>query len=901
MEMRISVVINTYNRCQSLRTTLNALTHQVFKNFEVVVVNGPSTDGSEEMLEEWAGRIVHVRCPEVNISKSRNIGIQAASGDIVAFIDDDAIPEPDWLLHLSKPYENPIVAGVGGIVWDHTGVKLQYRFSFCDYMGRTKFTYEQPNFIEVNKAANQFIYLQGTNSSFRKSILHQIGGFDEEIEYFHDETDVAARVHQLGLALAPLTVGGVHHKYLASHLRTEERTILEPYPIVKNSYYFGLINGKLRYETDLILQHLVQYVAGVRNHATRALREGRMDRAQFDYFQQRVDSAIVVGTERGLSGFRKLGTFSALSESRFVPFETKNPASKRLTVCFVSNEYPPKNFGGIGRFTRDLAEELASRGHQIHVVTKGGESSRIDWEQGVWMHRLSSGTNRLSGPEINAIPYKWNLLHSAMVYEEVTRLNERFQIDAISSPLWSSEGLLCQMDDSLPTILSLMTSQKTIGEIDPKHSKSETWKQQVALEKHSVRCTKFIHAISDAILKKTLKDFGPTEAKAAISYLGVRDESPRFTRTRSVDDDTLRILCVGRLEPRKGTDLFLAAAEKVCKSFSNVQFVLVGNDSNHEKSTSYQSKLERKAPHLIHDKKVVFVGSVTDDELYAEYANADIFVLPSRFESFGLVLLEAMSFGLPVIGARIGGMEEIVRDGENGLLMEPGSAASLAEKLAMLVQDGQLRKRMSENSRNDFDAKWSIQKAGDRTEACYSEFAALHATTRLRDDLNLEQQKKRMIDKLVTVTSTDRVLTAVTQNVARILLDPNKAGSPLREVSLAWFRKPKRFVQKTYKAILNRPADDEAIAYFLKQLDSGKSRLQIVVEIATSPEAKALGVPSDWFEELPNTTSIERMPLVFRAVGTAKWIPTLWQRDGVIRTELRRRKKRKYDSQRKAA
>jgi glycogen synthase len=899
--MSISVVINTYNRCNSLRTTLNALTHQIYKNFEVVVVNGPSTDGSEQMLEEWAGRIVSVRCPEVNISKSRNIGIQAASGDVVAFIDDDAIPEPDWLLQLSKPYDNPKIAGVGGIVWDHTGMKLQYRFSFCDYMGRTKFTSEQPDFLEVNAESESFIYLQGTNSSFRKSVLHQIGGFDEEIEYYHDETDVAARVHQLGFALAPLTVGGVHHKYLASHLRTEERTILEPYPIVKNSYYFGLINGKLRYDTDEILQHLEQYVAGVRSHAANALRVRRMDRKQYDYFQHRVDSAIAAGMSRGLSGVRKLGTFPGLSESRFVPFETKKPKSKRLTVCFVSNEYPPENFGGIGRFTRDLAEELASRGHQIHVVTNGGESSRIDWEQGVWMHRISSGTSRLSNPEINAIPYKWNLSHSAMVYEEVTRLNERFQIDAISSPLWSSEGLLCQLDDSLPTVLSLMTSQKTIGEIDPKHGKSETWRQQVVLEKHSVRCTKFIHAISNAILQKTMKDFGPTDANAAVAYLGVRDETPRFKRTRSANDDTLRILCVGRLEPRKGTDLLLEAAEKVCQNFSNVQFVLVGNDSNHGTSASYQNIFQQRAPHLVRDKKVVFVGSVTDEELYAEYANADIFVLPSRFESFGLVLLEAMSFGLPVIGAAIGGMEEIVRDGENGLLMEPGSADSLAEKLAILLQDHSLRKKMSENSRIDFDSKWSIQNAGNRTEECYQDFAEIHAKARSCDDLTLEQRKRLMIDKLVATTSSDRALTAVSRDAARVLLDPYKSWNLQREVTNAWFRKPKRFVQKTFKSILNRPAEEESVAYFLKQLRSGKSRLQIVVEIANSPEAKSLGVPSDWLEELPDTTSIERIPIVFRVVGTAKWIPTLWQRDGILRTELRRRKQRKLNSQRKAA
>src|SRR5208283_5424706 len=93
----VSVVINTFNRRESLERTLRSLEWLDYPNFEVVVVNGPSTDGTEELLDRTAGRIKRGQCPNRNLSESRNIGIRLACGEIVAFLDDDAYPDPAWL------------------------------------------------------------------------------------------------------------------------------------------------------------------------------------------------------------------------------------------------------------------------------------------------------------------------------------------------------------------------------------------------------------------------------------------------------------------------------------------------------------------------------------------------------------------------------------------------------------------------------------------------------------------------------------------------------------------------------------------------------------------------------------------------------------------------------------
>ena len=114
------------------------------RELEVVVVNGPSTDDTQDVLAEFGAQIKAIRNPLANLSVSRNLGIRAAAGDIVAFIDDDALPESNWLEQALSSFDDPEVGAVGGIVLDHTGMQLQYRFSTANRLGEATFPDEAP-------------------------------------------------------------------------------------------------------------------------------------------------------------------------------------------------------------------------------------------------------------------------------------------------------------------------------------------------------------------------------------------------------------------------------------------------------------------------------------------------------------------------------------------------------------------------------------------------------------------------------------------------------------------------------------------------------------------------------------------------------------------------------------
>ena len=214
--LRITVVISTYNRVQSLRTTLDALRHQRHQDFEVVVVNGPSDDGTAALLAERADALRVVDCPERRVGVSRNLGVDAAAGEVVALIDDDAVPEPRWLVDLEAAYDSERVGGAGGRVLDGTGVLTQYRYAVCDRIGRTDFDARPPFDDATRPGADPFVYFQGTNGSYRRSALEAIGGFDEHLLNYYDDVDVCAQIIDLGLELRPLDGAVVHHHKLPS-------------------------------------------------------------------------------------------------------------------------------------------------------------------------------------------------------------------------------------------------------------------------------------------------------------------------------------------------------------------------------------------------------------------------------------------------------------------------------------------------------------------------------------------------------------------------------------------------------------------------------------------------------------------------------------------------------------
>ena len=242
---RVSVIALTRDRPSEFLSLLQALQQQRMRDFEVIVVGAENDIRRHGATDEFVDRVVYVQCAEQNISKSRNIGIGRARGDILAFIDDDAAPEPDWLSELIKPFEQDSIAAVGGFVRGRNGVDFQWRGALIDRHGdHASLTLDDMKDAGFNDPKGElFLSTVGVNSAFRAAALRRIGGFDEQFHYFLDESDVCLRLVKSGWGAAIAPYAEVHHAYAESSERAANRAPRDMFQVSASRVYFSLTHG----------------------------------------------------------------------------------------------------------------------------------------------------------------------------------------------------------------------------------------------------------------------------------------------------------------------------------------------------------------------------------------------------------------------------------------------------------------------------------------------------------------------------------------------------------------------------------------------------------------------------------------------------------------------------------
>lgn len=229
-----SVVVVSRHRAGALTRCLLALTQQDHPNFEVIVVADPAGIAAARAM----GLVLRLATfDEANISAARNIGLSLAAGQVVAFIDDDAVAEPTWLKRLCAPFGDVSVAAATGFVRGRNGISHQWTAAEVDRFGQDH-PFDVAEAGEVRTGTPQCaVKTQGTNCAFRRDSLVSIGGFDPAYRFFLDEADVNLRLAPLGpTAIVPLAE--VHHGFAASARRRQDRVPLDLTEIAASTAVF---------------------------------------------------------------------------------------------------------------------------------------------------------------------------------------------------------------------------------------------------------------------------------------------------------------------------------------------------------------------------------------------------------------------------------------------------------------------------------------------------------------------------------------------------------------------------------------------------------------------------------------------------------------------------------------
>lgn len=362
-----------------------------------------------------------------------------------------------------------------------------------------------------------------------------------------------------------------------------------------------------------------------------------------------------------------------------------------LQLCW---EYPPIVEGGLGRHVGALAPALAAQGVEVHVLTRGAPGVPGGERDGVAVHRvLEPARPDEIGPFVGWV----ERLNRDMLAAGI-RLHERFAFDLVHGHDWLVLGAAEPLAGRLGCPL-LMTIHAT------EHGRHGGWvdaEPQAGiheLERRAVHCADRLITCSVYMREHLVDVFGVDERRITVIANGVEVDRPprrRVHRDAPEPPGSLSgaprsgpvILLAGRLVYEKGVQLALAALPGLLERLGPLHLVIAGGGI-------HAPQLSAAAAALGLGEHVSFLGWVGPDVLDSLYQVADVCLVPSIYEPFGLVALEAMARGCPCVVADTGGLREIVPHGEVGLRFTARDAGSLAAMLELMLRDHRLRERLA--------------------------------------------------------------------------------------------------------------------------------------------------------------------------------------------------------------
>jgi glycogen synthase len=363
-----------------------------------------------------------------------------------------------------------------------------------------------------------------------------------------------------------------------------------------------------------------------------------------------------------------------------------------MRILVLSWEYPPVVEGGLARAVRKLSEQLVRNGAEVHVLTRGG--GRLPAEEdrhGVTVHRVREPTYPKGDVEAFI---RWVDHMNADMLERGGELFERFDFDLVHSHDWlvaaAAEPLARRHGG--PWIVTVHATefgrhQGWVGKYPQSHIHGVE-ARMVRRADAVIACSNYMRGhlasaftVSPQQITVIPNGIDPRDLESFTSDLGA-------LRAKYAAPDERLVLLVGRLVYEKGFHLALDALAGPVKRFGDVRFVVAGTGTA-------EAELKKQARKLGLATHGSFLGWVGDDMLHSLYRISDVCIVPSIYEPFGLVALEAMASGCLTIVADTGGLREVMPgDGSVGLRFRSRDSDSLGETLEEMLADDDARSRL---------------------------------------------------------------------------------------------------------------------------------------------------------------------------------------------------------------
>jgi glycosyltransferase involved in cell wall biosynthesis len=382
-----------------------------------------------------------------------------------------------------------------------------------------------------------------------------------------------------------------------------------------------------------------------------------------------------------------------------------------MKIGILTTSYPgvTESNGGIGTYTYHLAQGLSALGHTVHVLTFSNVPGQTR-DKDVILHLIRAKYFPL---------FDRILPGSGMCYRinrALRRIVTGYGLDVVEFPNWEGHGVLFSLVRQVPVVVRLHTSSLETQVIDG-ISGDRVARWDVRREKWLARSADTLVTHSEAHRSLMADELRVDRSRIRIVPHGVT-VYPHFERKPRAGRD-FTVVYLGRLEKRKGTLDLLNAIPQVLREVPQTRFVLIGTDRPHCPGGRTHAEYVQQNLDPEVRSRITLLGQVPDAEVDHWLQRADVFVAPSLYESFGLVFIEAMRWGTPVIGTTAGGIPEIIKDGETGLLVPPSSPAEVAKAVVSLLQDDNRRGHIGAAGRRHVEHYFSTERMSKNVGELY--------------------------------------------------------------------------------------------------------------------------------------------------------------------------------------
>ena len=359
-----------------------------------------------------------------------------------------------------------------------------------------------------------------------------------------------------------------------------------------------------------------------------------------------------------------------------------------MKILMLTWEYPPRIVGGIARVVHDLSKRLIKDGHEVTVVTyRDGELPEYENDKGVKVYRVENYMIRPNNFIDWVMQLNFNMVSKA---SEIIRKEGKF--DVIHAHDWL-----------------VATSAKTLKQA------------------FGIPVVATIHA-TEAGRNSGIHD-------EAQRYINDTEWLLTYEATEVIVDNEKIILFMGRLVYEKGVQHLISAMPKILSNYNDAKLIVAGKGG-------MLDDLRGQVDAMGLSSKVYFTGYLNAKQVQKMYKCADVAVFPSTYEPFGIVALEAMLAGVPTVVSDVGGLNEIVDHGINGMKAYAGNPNSIADSVLSILYDGKLANNIAKNAKAKVKEEFNWNKIAQDTHYIYEKAICKTVAEKQAEEIEQEKAKK---------------------------------------------------------------------------------------------------------------------------------------------------------------